>query len=79
MATGKARVKNLKNLRKNRGLTQEKLAADLGVSRVSLCRWESGDFQPSLDELIAMARYFGVSLDDLVGVSGEGGASCLAK
>lgn len=56
----------LYQLRKERGLSQEDLANEVGVSRQAVQKWESGAAQPSLDKLTALARYFGVSLDFLV-------------
>lgn len=56
----------LYTLRKERGLSQEDLANEVGVSRQAVQKWESGAAQPSLDKLTALARYFGVTLDWLV-------------
>jgi len=66
----KATVVNLPALRKSKGITQEQPSKELSVSRVTLARWESGRFQPSLDYIIKLAEYFGVSIDDLVGYKG---------
>ena len=71
METNKAKVTNLVNLRKGKGLTQEQLANVIGVSRVTLARWETGEFQPSLDYLLALSEYFGVSIDFLVGKNND--------
>lgn len=56
----------LYTLRKGRGLSQEELANEVGVSRQAVQKWESGVAQPSLDKLTALAKYFGVTLDWLV-------------
>ena len=56
----------LYRLRRERGLSQEELAAQLGVSRQAVQKWESGVSQPSLEKLTALARYFDVTLDWLV-------------
>ena len=56
----------LYTLRKERGLSQEDLANEVGVSRQAVQKWESGAAQPSLDKLTALAKYFGVTLDWLV-------------
>lgn len=58
--------KQLYILRKERGLSQEDLADQVGVSRQAVQKWESGAAQPSLDKLTALAKYFGVTLDRLV-------------
>ena len=59
----------LQELRKQRGLTQEELAASLYVSRTAISKWESGRGHPSIDSLKAIAKYFGVTVDELL--SGE--------
>ena len=46
----------LYRLRRERGLSQEELAAQLGVSRQAVQKWESGVSQPSLEKLTALAR-----------------------
>lgn len=56
----------LQELRKQRGLTQEELAAALFVSRTAVSKWESGRGLPSIDSLQALSRYFGVSIDHLL-------------
>lgn len=64
----------LYTLRKERGLSQEELANEVGVSRQAVQKWESGAAQPSLDKLTALAKYFGVTLDWLVnGEEAQGG------
>ena len=59
----------LQELRKRKGLTQEELAELLYVSRTAVSKWESGRGLPNIDSLKAIARYFSVSLDELL--SGE--------
>lgn len=54
-------------LRKKQGLSQEELANMIGVSRQAVQKWESGAARPDLDNLMTLAQYFGVSLDELVG------------
>ncbi len=56
----------LYQIRKERGLSQEDLANEIGVSRQAVQKWESGAAQPTLDKLTTLARYFGVTLDWLV-------------
>ena len=60
----------LQELRKRQGLTQEELAAALYVSRTAVSKWESGRGYPSIDSLKAIAKHFGVTLDELLS-SGE--------
>lgn len=59
----------LQVLRKEKGLTQEELAQILFVSRAAVSKWESGRGYPNIDSLKAIAKYFSVSIDDLL--SGE--------
>ena len=63
----------LKHLRLERNVTQKEIALGIGVSPVSVQRFEYGTVRPSLDTLIALADYFDVSLDYLVGRSDEPG------
>ena len=60
----------LQELRKNKGLTQEELAEVLFVSRTAISKWESGRGYPSIDSLKAIAKYFSVTIDELLS-SGE--------
>lgn len=59
----------LQQLRKQKGLTQEELAACLYVSRTAVSKWESGRGYPNIDSLKAIAKFFSVTIDDLL--SGE--------
>jgi transcriptional regulator with XRE-family HTH domain len=54
------------DLRKKQGWSQEELAEQLGVSRQSVSKWESGMSVPDLNKIIAMSELFGVSTDYLV-------------
>ena len=56
----------IQSLRKEKGLSQEELAAQLGVSRQAVGKWESGQSQPELDKLAALSEVFGVSCDYLL-------------
>ena len=53
-------------LRKSRGLSQEELAEQLGVSRQAVSKWERAEASPDLDKLILLSKLYGVSLDDLI-------------
>lgn len=59
----------IKELRLNKKVTQKEIAEGIGVSSVSIQRFEYGSVRPSLDTLLALADYFDVSLDYLVGRS----------
>ena len=56
----------LQELRKNKGLTQEELAEALYVSRTAISKWESGRGYPSIDSLKEIAKYFSVTIDELL-------------
>ena len=57
---------NIKRLRKEKGITQEALSEQLGVSPQSVSRWELGICYPDLEMLPSIANYFGVSIDSLL-------------
>ena len=57
---------NLQFLRSHNQITQEQLAEQLGVSRQSVSKWESGKAEPDADHLIALAKLLKVSLAQLL-------------
>ncbi len=59
----------LKELRQEKGIGQEELANRIGVSRGVISLWENGLREPTMGNLAALARFFGVSLDYLVGLN----------
>ena len=59
----------LQELRKQKGLTQEELAAQLFVSRTAVSKWESGRGYPNIESLKAISKFFDVTVDALL--SGE--------
>lgn len=61
----------LVQLRKENGYSQEMLADKLGISRQAVSKWERAEASPDTDNLIALARLYGMSLDELLGCSGE--------
>ena len=56
----------LKELRKEKGLTQEQFAEQFNVSRRSVSRWETGNNMPDLDTLVEMADYYEIDLRELL-------------
>ena len=57
--------------RKKAGLSQEELGCKLNVTRQSVSLWENNQAQPSLDNLIALAKIFNVSISELCGENEE--------
>ena len=58
--------KRLRNARRDRGLTQEQVASDLGLSRTSMVALEKGERGVQPTELVALARMYGRPLDELL-------------
>lgn len=57
---------NLKLLRKQYGFTQEQIAEKLGVSRQTIAKWERGECLPDIENVIALANIYEVTVDQLV-------------
>ena len=60
----------IQELRKQKGLTQEELSEKLYVSRTAVSKWESGRGYPNIESLKAIAKFFSVTVDELLS-SGE--------
>lgn len=58
-------INHLEELRKQRGIRQEDLAQALGVSRQTVISLEKGKYNPSLALAFKLARYFGLSIEDI--------------
>lgn len=56
----------LLQLRKEKGLSQEQLASQLGISRQAVSKWERAEASPDTDNLIALAKLYDISLDELL-------------
>jgi transcriptional regulator with XRE-family HTH domain len=54
-------------LRRQRGLSQEQLGNQIGVSRQTVSKWELGETTPELEKLLALSKLFDVSIDELTG------------
>lgn len=57
----------IRQARRRRGLTQEKLAEQTGVSRAAIARFEAGEIEPSLKTLLSLADALKMSTDELLG------------
>lgn len=62
---------NLKKLRMEKNVTQEMVAEYLGVTYQAVSRWENGAAYPDIELLPELARYFAVSLEELMGTEGD--------
>lgn len=61
---------NIRQLREEKGMTQQDLAAQVGVSQTAVCNWESGKAKPELPKAVRLADLFGVTLDVIYGRTG---------
>lgn len=59
--------KRIRQLRIEWGINQKQLGDAVGVSKQSVSNWENGNIMPSIDLLIRLADFFGVSADYLLG------------
>lgn len=57
---------NIRNLRKEKGMTQEALAQQLHTTRQTVSKWEKGRLEPNIQMLINLANYFDITLDALI-------------
>lgn len=57
---------NLIELRKINNMSQEDLASQIGVSRQTLSKYETGESLPDIDKCSAIAKVFGITVDDLI-------------
>ena len=60
-------AQKLKEMRTRAGMSQEKLAEKVGVSRQAITKWETDKGAPDMDNLMALSDLFGVSVDELLG------------
>ena len=62
---------NLIELRKINNMSQEDLASQIGVSRQTLSKYETGESLPDIDKCSALAKVFGITVDDLINYDKE--------
>ena len=60
---------NLKELRLEKGLGQVELAKEIGVSKGVISLWENGLREPNMYSLILLAKFFKITIDELVGMN----------
>ena len=63
--------KKIKSLRLQKGVTQETLAGELGVTAQAVSKWENGTTLPDIQLLPTLSVYFGVSIDELFEMTDE--------
>lgn len=63
----------LKELRTKKGLSQERVAEQLYVSRQAISKWENGEALPDMENLVAISKFYGVSIDYILGADEESG------
>lgn len=56
----------LREIRKKKGYSQQKVALDLNISREALSYYENGRRSPDLELLVSLSKYFGKSIDYLI-------------
>lgn len=59
----------IRKYRLDNNLTQEQLAAKLGVAKTTISMWESGDRKPDIFMLKKIANLFGITTDELLGIN----------
>ena len=64
-------AQRLAAMRREQGYSQEELAERLGLSRQAVSKWERAESSPDTGNLIALAKLYGVSLDDLLRIDAE--------
>ena len=57
---------NLKEIRKSKNISQEELAEELGVSRQSVSKWETGENYPSMQNIVCLCTIFKCKMNDIV-------------
>ncbi len=62
----------LYELRTEKGLSQREMAKAMQISQATYNNWENSKTQPSIEQLIKLADFFGVSVDDLIGHTDDG-------
>lgn len=58
----------LLELRQEKGIGQVQLAREIDVGKSIISYWERGEVEPTLSKLVAIAKYFGVTIDYLAGL-----------
>ena len=62
---------NIKKLRLQHGMTQKNLADKLFVSAQAVSRWENDEVEPSIGTILELAKIFGVTADEILGIESK--------
>ncbi|MDE7278313.1 MAG: helix-turn-helix transcriptional regulator, partial [Oscillospiraceae bacterium] len=65
----------LRQMRNKNNLSQEELAAKMGVSRQAVSKWERAEASPDTENLILLAKLYGVSIDELLNADNSSSSS----
>lgn len=63
--------KRLKSLRQESGFTQQEVANKIGINRGSYSNWENGKREPTLENVVKLAKLFKTTTDFLLGVTDD--------
>ena len=69
----------LKNLRKERGVSQEELAKVLHITRQSISKWETGTAYPDMEKMKMLSDFYELSLDELMDQDSKGASGIQIK
>ena len=58
--------KKIKELRKQRGITQEQLAESIGISFQAVSKWETGSSVPDVETMVKISELYGITVNDIV-------------
>lgn len=61
----------LQQLRKANGYSQDVLAEKLGISRQAVSKWERAESSPSVDNLVDLAKLYGITVDEMLNTDGD--------
>ncbi len=61
----------LKELRIERGISQNQLSKKIGISQAAIAKWEKGIIVPTIESATLIAKFFNVSLDYLAGLTND--------
>ena len=68
----------LKEHRLDRGLTLKAIEQGTGINNGNISRWERGEVLPNIDFCVKLASFYGITIDELLGISDEQGARVAA-